>query len=249
MLCHYVVTYLDAIIKTNKSEEAIEAALQKVCTILPSKERAQCNEFVKTYGPVLAELISQMADPDTVCRYLGMCQVALPKETSTEKPVTYPNHDYVRLSNEETPYTCTICQFMISRMKHFLALNQTEEEILVSMKQSCDLFAVINLKQQCQNFLDQYGPYIIQMVSSDIQPKVACQSLGICEKNAQFVPPSTHRQSTPPVPASSTVYGKCIFGMNYWCTSRQNAELCNVNLFVDIRRNIFFLCIVGGGTV
>jgi hypothetical protein len=36
MLCKYVVTYLDAVLKTNKSEEAIEAALEKVCTILPS---------------------------------------------------------------------------------------------------------------------------------------------------------------------------------------------------------------------
>jgi hypothetical protein len=36
MLCHYVVSYLDAILKNNKSEEAVQAALAKVCTILPS---------------------------------------------------------------------------------------------------------------------------------------------------------------------------------------------------------------------
>ncbi|CAF5078991.1 unnamed protein product [Rotaria magnacalcarata] len=113
-------------------------------------------------------------------------------------------------------------------MKHFATLNQTEEEILASLKQSCDLFTVINLKQQCQDFLQQYGPYIIQMISSDVEPKIACQNLGICEKNVEISPKPTDRQSTPPAPvASSTTYGKCIFGMNYWCTSRQNAELCN----------------------
>jgi len=112
-------------------------------------------------------------------------------------------------------------------MKHFVALNQTEEEILVSLKESCDLFSVINLKQKCKDFLDQYGSYLIQMVSSDIEPKVACQSIGICQKNSQ-ISSSTRRQSTPPTPvSSSTIYGKCIFGMSYWCTSRQNAELCN----------------------
>jgi len=36
MLCHYVITYLDAVLKNNKSEAAVEAALEKVCTILPS---------------------------------------------------------------------------------------------------------------------------------------------------------------------------------------------------------------------
>jgi saposin len=239
-LCHYVITYLDAVLKTNKSAAAIEAALEKVCTILPAKERAQCDQFVKTYGPVLAELIAQTADPDTVCRYLGVCQVTLPKETSTKKPITYPNHDYVSLSNEETQNTCTICQFIIGRMKRFVTLNQTEEEILVSLKNSCDLFTVIKLKEQCESFLDQYGPYIIQMISSDVQPKIACQSLGICVKDAQLVTPSTRRQSTPPVPISSTAYGKCIFGISYWCTSRQNAELCNVNRRISRRMNIDF---------
>jgi len=191
-----------------------------------------------------------MADPDTICRYLGACQVSLPTETTTKKstPVTYPNHDYVRLETEEPPFTCTICQYIITRMKHYVALNHTEEEILVLLKESCNTFSVINLKQQCINFIDQYGPYIIQMISSDVDPKVACQSIGLCQTNAPV--PSTRRQSTPPVPVStSTVYGKCIFGMSYWCTSRQNAVLCNVRKIIDFMPNIFFVLFVGCGNV
>lgn len=175
-----------------------------------------------------------MADPDAICRYLGMCQVSLPRETTTEKPtrVTYGNHDYARLPPQDAPFTCTICQYLISRMKHFAALNQTEEEIIASLKESCDAFSVLNLKQQCSDFLDKYAPYIIQMISSDIDPKAACQSMGLCEKKVD-TPSSNFRQSTPPVPVtSSTRYGKCIFGMSYWCTSRQNAELCNVNKII-----------------
>ena len=184
-----------------------------------------------------------MADPDTICRYLGACQVSLPLESTTKKsiPVTYPNHDYVRLPTDETPFTCTICQYIVSRMKHYIALNHTEEEVLVLLKESCDSFSVINLKQQCKNFIDQYGPYIIQMISSDVDAKVACQSIGICLTNAS--PSTTRRQSTPPVPvSSSTVYGKCIFGMNYWCTSRQNAELCNVKKIIDLITNTYLFC-------
>jgi hypothetical protein len=36
-LCHYIISYLDAILKNNKSEQAVEEALKKVCTILPGK--------------------------------------------------------------------------------------------------------------------------------------------------------------------------------------------------------------------
>ncbi len=57
------------------------------------------------------------------------------------------------------------------------------------MKTSRDLFAVIDFKQQSENFLDQYDPYIIQMISSDVQPKIACQNLGICEKDFRTAHP------------------------------------------------------------
>lgn len=168
-----------------------------------------------------------MADPDTICRYLGMCQALTPVEAST--PRTYPNHDYVRLPAAQSEFTCTICQYLISRGKHFITLNQTEEEIMNSLKKSCESFAVIHWEKECTDFIDQYGPYIIQMVSSDVNPKVACQSLKICPASPLATAP-THRQSTPPTAtAAPGAYGKCIYGMNYWCTSRQNAVLCNVN--------------------
>lgn len=137
-------------------------------------------------------------------------------------------HDYIHLPVQNTPFTCTICQFVLTRMKHFIALNQTEEEIIASLEESCDLFSVLSLKQQCKDFLQQYGPYLIQMVSSDIEPKVACQSIGICEKTQQGSVTINRAQSTAAPVSSSVNHGKCIFGMSYWCTSRQNAELCNV---------------------
>lgn len=36
-LCQYIISYLDAIMKNNRSEQAFEEALKKVCTIFPSK--------------------------------------------------------------------------------------------------------------------------------------------------------------------------------------------------------------------
>ena len=177
--------------------------------------------MVKTYGPVLAELISEMADPDSVCRYLGLCQTLAVTGSTAKTPTLLGtgNHDYVHPNLQDTPFTCTICQFVITRMKNFIALNQTEEEILASLKGSCDLFSVIHLKEQCLDFLEKYGPYLIQMVSSDVDPKVACQSIDACEKSSPVL--ATERSQSSPS-------GKCVFGISYWCTSRQNAELCNV---------------------
>ena len=40
-ICRYVVSYLDAFLKNNKSEAAVEAALARVCTILPSRNHTK----------------------------------------------------------------------------------------------------------------------------------------------------------------------------------------------------------------
>ena len=49
VLCRYVVSYLDAILKTNKSEAAIEDALEKVCSIVPSECEYSNEVFSRDY--------------------------------------------------------------------------------------------------------------------------------------------------------------------------------------------------------
>ena len=72
-LCKYVVTYLDTVLQNNRSEAAIEAALEKVCGILPAPIKAKCTTFVDTYGPILAQLLAKYATPDQVCNALKVC--------------------------------------------------------------------------------------------------------------------------------------------------------------------------------
>jgi hypothetical protein len=106
-------------------------------------------------------------------------------------------------------------------MKYFAGLNQKENEILVSLKGSCDLFSVTSLQEQCKDFLNRYGSYFSQKHFNEIESRSACQGIGICNDN--------YHESTSSTPIStSTKYGKCIFGIKYWCTSRENAALCNV---------------------
>jgi hypothetical protein len=49
---------------------------------------------VTNYGPVLAELLTKLVEPALVCRYLGMCQVVLPEEST---PIIQPHHHFDRI--------------------------------------------------------------------------------------------------------------------------------------------------------
>lgn len=72
-LCRYVISYVDAVVKTNKSEAAIESALSKVCDILPAAIKDKCAEMVISYGPILPALIAKYVTPDQVCDAIKLC--------------------------------------------------------------------------------------------------------------------------------------------------------------------------------
>jgi hypothetical protein len=84
-ICKFVVNYIDTVIKDNKTEAAIEAALDKVCTILPHSLNATCIQMVKTYGPVLVEFIEIYGSSDKVCSALKMCNNGTTEEVTSRK--------------------------------------------------------------------------------------------------------------------------------------------------------------------
>ena len=82
-LCKLIVHYLDLVIMNNKSEAAIESALEKVCTIFPQDKKAECVQFVDDYGMKAIELLEKLGSPDLVCVALALCVKSARSTSST----------------------------------------------------------------------------------------------------------------------------------------------------------------------
>lgn len=63
----------------------IIAALDKVCSFMPSTIATECKDFVDTYGPAVIELLEQELAPQEICTILGLC-----KSKRGKLPVVYP---------------------------------------------------------------------------------------------------------------------------------------------------------------
>ena len=164
---------------------------------------------------MLAELIAEKVDPEVICHYIGVCQDSIAeKSTITTNP-----------TDVQTPYNCIICQSIFHQMIRFPTLKSEQDDLLVMLKKSCNLFSAAKLKQECQDYLD-HNRVDFSRVNSE--PKLVCQDLKICSKIDQESTVTTTSMSV----SSSVRHDRCIFGMNYWCISHQTAELCHV------RRNV-----------
>jgi saposin len=86
-VCEIVITLAEKILAGNTTETAIEAALEKVCTLLPKDGQPMCEQFIETEWPVLVYFLSQKATPQEVCTVVKAC----PKTTyvRTEPAVLY----------------------------------------------------------------------------------------------------------------------------------------------------------------
>jgi hypothetical protein len=85
----------------------------------------------------------------------------------------------------------------------FLKQNKTEEEIVQELRLVCNFFPTglkdqvilkvrsflflckliksFNFQFKCNSFITEYGPYVIQLISDEIDPNIACESLKLCE--------------------------------------------------------------------
>ncbi|XP_065582128.1 saposin-C-like [Artemia franciscana] len=73
-ICEIAVQYFDTLLEDDSVEENIDQILEKVCRIIPAKNRPQCQAVIDTYGPYIASLIGQLASAHEVCEAIDLCQ-------------------------------------------------------------------------------------------------------------------------------------------------------------------------------
>jgi hypothetical protein len=182
-LCKYVVTYIDTVIQNNKSEAAIEAALKKVCGILPGPMKDKCDQFVQTYGPVLVQLIEKYGTPDQVCDALKLCN----NGTQTLTPL-----ERVQLMKREKSLKsipCLFCKYIIGYIDTAIGTNRSAAAIEAVLEKVCNIVPA-SLKKNCTSFVQKYGPIIAFLLARNATPVEVCNFIKLCNNGTQAVTPS-----------------------------------------------------------
>lgn len=73
---------------------------------------------------------------------------------------------------------CEACKSVITEASQLLVDPETQKEIFDFAKQGCEAFD--DYKDMCVEYVDQYGPLVIGMAISYLQPEPFCARLGYC---------------------------------------------------------------------
>lgn len=74
VLCEFVLSKIDNMLKDKATETEIKDAVNKVCKVMPKTIKDECLQFVKQYGDLVITLLTEELDPEQVCSAIKLCQ-------------------------------------------------------------------------------------------------------------------------------------------------------------------------------
>jgi saposin len=180
-VCKRIVKWVNHQIKDNRTEAAIEAALEDVCKFVRDIEN--CHLRVAAWSERLVQAMKTATDTDLTCDLMGVC---LPSVGSLERE----QEDEVAVTEIPTtpPSEASAC-YECKNIAHFIQTelydyNKEKEIDDFVIHRVCDRVAQEGVRDTCTSFINEYGPSIMQMIAMKaFDPKIVCErDLRICPK-------------------------------------------------------------------
>lgn len=183
-VCEYSIEYLYHQYSVEQTEKQIEFGINNVCKFTPVSYRHYCEKMVTNYGKDLIIFMQKEMSSENVCKQIHMCKsepVGSLVDLMPAKVVKQKKHFFEESNNVKNgSIECSLCMYVAGLVDAKLMDNKTEEQIVDELKLACNLFPT-TLKDQCESFISEYGPYIVQLVAQDLDPHSTCASLNLCE--------------------------------------------------------------------
>ncbi|KAK7586128.1 hypothetical protein V9T40_004004 [Parthenolecanium corni] len=156
-LCKKVIEVVQKEIDNPKYEHNIEKLLEEVCTLLPKKEQAKCDDFIQVYSDVLIKILANETDPGVVCSMMDICPNVLPIKAEL----------------------CPLCRDIMN-----IVHNKLEESsVLINIEHLLEHVCGYLPKSKaasCKIFIDDYSELIIGVLAEEADPQLVCPALKLC---------------------------------------------------------------------
>jgi hypothetical protein len=175
--CKSTLTAIIALLKLNITGEGLTKGLTiLVCTkIMPGSITPSCNDFMGLYLDAVIEMtLNELikVGPDQICKDLKACNATSSLDSSLS----------VMNLNDPSSAACDACQlvsvFLVDEFK-----DPGFQQDVLSFVKNLVCAKEKSTEAQCSSMVDQYIPYIMQVICDFLSRKTFCHFLHMCPAN------------------------------------------------------------------
>ena len=181
VICEYAIHHLQKMLGQNNTAEAVEEALEKVCSYLPKSVADQCDDLVEKYGTGIIEVFSRGVDAQEVCTILALCNNNQGQNTELLSQSQNPIMELKKKSDN-----CALCQYAMETVFEVLENKDNEEEITNALETVCRIMPA-SIQDKCEEYIATYAETILQFILQSMTPDEICTELGVCESKSVLV--------------------------------------------------------------
>ncbi|BFZ17741.1 hypothetical protein BsWGS_20780 [Bradybaena similaris] len=189
-VCEFAMQKLDIYLADKKTEAEIQAALGKVCDLLPVTIKSECDQLLQEYGQLITELLVHQLDPKKICTYLGQCKA----HPQLAAPILKMAAPVTKVGKQKTEL-CALCESVTLYLENILKQNPTQVEIAAALGRVCDLLPEAQ-KKPCVQLLPMITGFVIDLIELELPPKLVCKLIKVCVDDEVTVPKSQKPSSS-----------------------------------------------------
>ncbi|XP_029108648.1 surfactant protein Ba [Scleropages formosus] len=145
-----------------------------------------CEQQVEKDLPLVIHLLVTQINPGQLCQILKLCKnksedqwlEVLDRHISK---VHVSSERGVRASEMSTASTCTICVFIVERLKCLLPKDKAEAAVERILDHACSLLPK-PVEFICDTFISRYSGKLIDLLLDSATPHAICTMLQLCQK-------------------------------------------------------------------
>ncbi|XP_075072815.1 prosaposin [Mixophyes fleayi] len=196
-VCQLAMQELESLLDNNRTRENIKEALKKVCYIVPSKYRQQCDDIIDAYCDTIITLLEQEVSPKDICMAIGCCSLRQPHVVKL-----VPEH-------VQTGQYCSVCKMIVNYVDKMLQKNVTQSKIKTALQMVCN-FLPDSIVDECHTLVSTYESLFISLILEAMEPNFVCMKMQLCSNQKPLLGTD-----------------KCMWGPSYWCQDLETAGNCN----------------------
>lgn len=210
IVCEMIITRMDKDLAKPATQEEVKQYLENVCKIIPSRIRADCNNFIETYGSLIVQAIESIP-PKKICEQIGACLKT-------------------KIKSKEEIVECAVCEGCVTSLETFLKDKVVDDEIEKLLEKSCHSVPA-RYYERCMKMVKVYGISIIEQLKTYPESHNVCAEIGMCyrDQSAGFVSNEDAKMFEPPVVTKKPFLvgeNECTWGPSHWCKDEETATKC-----------------------